>query len=327
MYQIEELTTIILEAINKSDNIKNLEKIRIQYLGKKGILTKKIQLLHSMPINERRILGQLINISKKKIIIELTNRKIFLEKEKTNDFLNNEKMDITLPGRNTRCGKLHPIIQTIYEIELFFNNLGFNIVNGLEIENSYYNFDALNIPENHPARTEHDTFWFDEHRLLRTQTSSIQNRIMKKYNPPLRFITSGRVYRNDYDRTHTPMFHQIEGLMVEKNISFANLKWILSSFLKLFFEKDIEIRFRPSYFPFTEPSAEVDIMRSDKKWLEVLGCGMVHPKVLKEGNIDSNLYSGIAFGMGVERLTMLRYKITDLRIFFENDVRFLKQFH
>jgi phenylalanyl-tRNA synthetase alpha chain len=231
-----------------------------------------------------------------------------------------------LPGRYKENGVIHPINHSINYIKNFFSKLGFESISGFEIEDEYHNFDALNIPKDHPARNNNDTFWFDEHRLLRTQTSSMQIRIMKEEKPPIRFIFPGKVYRNDYDSTHTPMFHQVEGLIVEKNINFSNLKWIIYNFLHDFFDKNISIRFRPSYFPFTTPSAEVDIITNVGQSLEVLGCGMVHPSVLKNVNIDCNFYSACAFGIGIERITMLRYGISDLRSFFENDIRFIKQF-
>ncbi len=256
----------------------------------------------------------------------LNIRKQTKESSALNVHLAEETIDISLPGRTMENGGFHPVTRTIDRIETFFSELGFSVESGPEIEDAYYNFDALNIPGHHPARADHDTFWFDATRLLRTQTSGVQIRIMEKQKPPIRIISPGRVYRNDYDQTHTPMFQQMEGFIVDKNISFSNLKWTLHDFLHNFFEEELKIRFRPSYFPFTEPSAEVDVMNKNGKWLEVLGCGMVHPSVLRNVNIDPEVYSGFAFGMGIERLTMLRYRVTDLRAFFENDLRFLKQF-
>ena len=237
-----------------------------------------------------------------------------------------EKVDVSLPGRKVEIGGLHPVTITIERVTKFFSELGFSVESGPEIESDYYNFDALNIPKHHPARADHDTFWFNPELLLRTQTSGVQIRTMEKKQPPIRIMAPGRVYRNDYDQTHTPMFHQIELLYVDKNANFTELKGLLHDFLRAFFEEDLQVRFRPSYFPFTEPSAEVDVMGKNGKWLEVLGCGMVHPNVLRNVGIDPNEYSGFAVGMGVERLTMLRYNVTDLRAFFENDLRFLKQF-
>jgi phenylalanyl-tRNA synthetase alpha chain len=252
---------------------------------------------------------------------------VLLQTQELNQKLAGETIDVTLPGRGQSRGGLHPVTRTINRIESFFNELGFSVKTGPEVEDGFHNFDALNIPANHPARADHDTFYFNPDVMLRTQTSGVQIRTMEVEEPPLRIISPGRVYRNDYDQTHTPMFHQVEGLMVDKNVSFAELKGILHDFLNNFFEQDLQVRFRPSYFPFTEPSAEVDVMGKNGKWLEVLGCGMVHPNVLKAVNIDPEIYTGFAFGMGVERLTMLRYEVNDLRAFFENDLRFLKQFN
>jgi len=240
--------------------------------------------------------------------------------------LEKERIDVSLPGSKTETGGLHPVTITINRVTKFFSELGFSVETGPEIESDYYNFDALNIPKHHPARADHDTFWFNPELLLRTQTSGVQIRTMEKMQPPIRIMAPGRVYRNDYDQTHTPMFHQIELLYVDKKANFTELKGLLHDFLRAFFEEDLQVRFRPSYFPFTEPSAEVDVMGKNGKWLEVLGCGMVHPNVLRNVGIDPNEYSGFAVGMGVERLTMLRYNVTDLRSFFENDLRFLKQF-
>jgi len=253
-------------------------------------------------------------------------KKEALETAELNAKLANESIDVSLPGRKTELGGLHPVSITIERVVKFFSELGFTVANGPEVESDYYNFDALNIPAHHPARADHDTFWFDANRLLRTQTSGVQIRTMEKVQPPLRIVAPGRVYRNDYDQTHTPMFHQIELLYVDKKANFTELKGLIHDFLKAFFEEDLQVRFRPSFFPFTEPSAEVDVMRQNGKWLEVLGCGMVHPSVLRNVGIDPEEYSGFAVGMGVERLTMLRYNVTDLRSFFENDLRFLKQF-
>ena len=240
--------------------------------------------------------------------------------------LMSEKIDISLPGRNASVGTLHPVTKTIMRIRELFADMGFQVVEGPEIEDAFHNFDALNIPANHPARSEHDTFYFNPDLVLRTQTSGVQIRVMEKQQPPIRMISPGRVYRPDYDMTHSPMFHQVEGLLIDKDIHFTDLKGILYDFLLNFFEEDLEIRFRPSFFPFTEPSAEVDVKGKNGKWLEVLGCGMVHPQVLISAGVDPKVYSGFAFGLGVERFAMLRYGVNDLRAFFENDVRFLKQF-
>ncbi|MEP1871551.1 MAG: phenylalanine--tRNA ligase subunit alpha, partial [Paraglaciecola sp.] len=271
--------------------------------------------------------GQKINMAKQQIQKLIQARGDTLRTQELNQKLAAETIDVTLPGRGQSRGGLHPVTRTINRIESFFNELGFSVKTGPEVEDGFHNFDALNIPANHPARADHDTFYFNPDVMLRTQTSGVQIRTMEHEQPPLRIISPGRVYRNDYDQTHTPMFHQVEGLMVDKNVSFAELKGILHDFLNNFFEQDLQVRFRPSYFPFTEPSAEVDVMGKNGKWLEVLGCGMVHPNVLKAVNIDPEVYTGFAFGMGVERLTMLRYEVNDLRAFFENDLRFLKQFN
>lgn len=267
----------------------------------------------------------MINKAKQAIQAVLVARKQAFEAEVLNAKLAQETIDVTLPGRGAPLGNIHPVTRTTERIVEFFSELGFEVKDGPEIEDGYHNFDALNIPPHHPARADHDTFYFNPDLVLRTQTSGVQIRTMENQEPPVRIISPGRVYRNDYDQTHTPMFHQVEGLMIAENVSFAQLKGILNDFLHNFFEEDLEIRFRPSYFPFTEPSAEVDV-KGKNGWLEVLGCGMVHPTVLKSMGVDPEKYSGFAFGMGIERLTMLRYGVNDLRSFFENDLRFLKQF-
>jgi phenylalanyl-tRNA synthetase alpha chain len=267
----------------------------------------------------------------------LEARKSVLEASELEERLKRETIDVTLPGRGQRTGGLHPVTLTLRRISQLFKNIGFDIVEGPEVEDDYHNFEALNIPAHHPARAMHDTFYFDEHTLLRTHTSPVQVRIMETQSPPLRVIAPGRVYRCDSDLTHTPMFHQVEGVVVDRDVSFADLKGILYEFLTLFFEKDMQVRFRPSYFPFTEPSAEVDIecvmcggegcrVCKQTGWLEVMGCGMIHPRVFEFVKIDPERYTGFAFGLGVERLAMLRYGINDLRLFFENDLRFLSQF-
>jgi phenylalanyl-tRNA synthetase alpha chain len=279
-----------------------------------------------------------INQAKDKVQQSLEARKLTLKDAQLNARLESEKVDVTLPGRGQHSGGLHPVTQTLQRIEALFSQLGFSVAEGPEIEDDFHNFESLNIPETHPARAMHDTFYFDAHTLLRTHTSPVQIRTMEQQQPPLRVIAPGRVYRCDSDLTHTPMFHQVEGLMVDEAVSFADLKGILDDFLRNFFERDLEVRFRPSYFPFTEPSAEADIqcvmcggagcrVCSHTGWLEVLGCGMVHPEVFRHVGIDSEKYSGFAFGMGVERLAMLRYGVNDLRLFFENDLRFLQQFN
>jgi phenylalanyl-tRNA synthetase alpha chain len=279
----------------------------------------------------------MINNAKQALQQAIESRKAVLEKAALQQRLAAEKIDVTLPGRGLQRGGLHPVTRTLDRIERLFSAAGFESVQGPEIEDDYHNFEALNIPEHHPARAMHDTFYFDAHLLLRTHTSPVQIRTMEQGEPPMKIIAPGRVYRCDSDLTHTPMFHQVEGFLVDQNVSFADLKGILYDFLSSFFERELKLRFRPSYFPFTEPSAEVDIecvictgegcrVCSHTGWLEVLGCGMIHPEVFRHVGIDSEKYSGYAFGMGVERLTMLRYGVNDLRLFFENDLRFLKQF-
>ncbi len=325
-----DLDAIISEAkalIDATDNVASLDTIRVEFMGKKGKLTEQLKGLGKLSAEERPAAGQLINQAKQTIQGLLADKGKALKTAEMNAKLASEKLDVTLPGRGNQPANLHPVSRTIARIESFFGDLGFEVKTGPEVEDGFHNFDALNIPANHPARADHDTFYFSPNIMLRTQTSGVQIRTMEAEKPPLRIISPGRVYRNDYDQTHTPMFHQVEGLMVDKNISFADLKGILHDFLHHFFEEDLQVRFRPSYFPFTEPSAEVDVMGKNGKWLEVLGCGMVHPNVLKAVNIDPEEYTGFAFGMGVERLTMLRYGVNDLRAFFENDLRFLKQFN
>ncbi|QCI20281.1 phenylalanine--tRNA ligase subunit alpha [Buchnera aphidicola (Brachycaudus cardui)] len=326
MLTLNKLFESIKIDIQKANSINEVDAIRIKYLGKKGILTTYMKNMKDFSFEEKKKYSMIINHIKKNIIIEINKQKKKLHVFLLNQRIQKEKIDISLPGRRTEHGSLHPITHTINAVKKFFLRLGFQSINSPEIEDEYHNFDALNIPKNHPARDSHDTFWFDRNRLLRTQTSNMQIRIMKKEKLPIRFIFPGKVYRNDYDLTHTPMFHQIEGLIVDKNINFSHLKWIIYNFLYDFFGKNIIIKFRPSYFPFTVPSAEVDIINDHGQSLEILGCGMVHPKVLKNVNINSNLYSACAFGIGIERITMLRYGISDLRSFFENDIRFLKQF-
>ncbi|MCB1763870.1 MAG: phenylalanine--tRNA ligase subunit alpha, partial [Gammaproteobacteria bacterium] len=290
-----------------------------------------------LPLQLRPQAGQAINEAKQVLLQRIEQRRSELQQQQLVQRLNSERVDVTLPGRGLGRGGLHPVSRTLLRIEQLFANAGFRVEEGPEIEDDYHNFEALNIPEHHPARAMHDTFYFDEHLLLRTHTSPVQIRVMENAELPLKIIAPGRVYRCDSDLTHTPMFHQVEGFLVDENVSFADLKGVLYDFLQRFFERDLKLRFRPSYFPFTEPSAEVDIecvMCSGKGcrvcgksgWLEVLGCGMVHPEVFRHVGIDSEKYTGYAFGMGVERLTMLRYGVNDLRLFFENDLRFLRQF-
>jgi len=327
MLYLAELVDKAKAAIENAKNITVLDTIRVEFLGKKGYLSLQMMSLRNLPIEERPVAGTIINQAKQKVQEMLNIRKEILRSKILNERLVAETIDISLPGRRMENGGLHCISRTIDRVETFFNELSFSVVTGPEIENNYYNFDALNISAHHPAYADHDTFWFDSTRLLRTQTSGVQIRVMQRQPPPIRIIVPGRVYRNDYNRTHTPMFHQMEGLMVDRNINFANLKGIIHDFLKNFFEEDLRIRFRPSYFPFTEPSAEADVMSKDGQWIEVLGCGMVHPNVLRNVGVDQESYSAFAFGIGIERLAMLRYGVTDLRAFFKNDWRFLKQFN
>lgn len=337
MKSIDDICLEALERLRIADNERELEDIRIQYLGKKGILTKFIKKLNSLPNKDKPIFGQAINRAKLRLQEAIANHLNNLDNKKLRDQSSNEKIDITLPGTSHEQGTLHPLSKEIGRIEDFFSCMGFSIEYGPEIETDYYNFEALNIPSHHPARAMHDTFYFTSHTLLRTHTSSVQVRTMEKQLLPIQMIAPGRAYRCDSDITHTPMFHQVEGLWIDNKVSFSNLKGLLTNFLTFFFERSIKTRFRPSYFPFTTSSAEVDIMCvtcngqgcsicKNSGWLEVLGCGMVHPNVLRSNGIDNKKYQGFAFGVGVERITMLRYTINDLRLFFENDLCFLKQF-
>ncbi|WP_445398561.1 phenylalanine--tRNA ligase subunit alpha [Zobellella sp. An-6] len=326
MDQLEDVIVKAQAEIQAAANAVELDEIRVHYLGKKGIFTEQSKALGKLSAEERPAAGQAINHAKQAVTDAINNKRDALQQAELNQKLASETLDITLPGRRQSAGGLHPVTRTIRRIEALFGELGFQVAEGPEIEDDFHNFDALNIPAHHPARTDHDTFYFNPELMLRTHTSGVQIRTMEQQQPPLRVIAPGRVYRNDYDQTHTPMFHQVEGLLVDENVSFTHLKGVLHDFLNNFFEADLQIRFRPSYFPFTEPSAEVDVMGKNGKWLEVLGCGMVHPNVLRAVGIDPERYSGFAFGMGVERLTMLRYGVNDLRAFFENDLRFLKQF-
>jgi len=326
MQQLEEILSSATAAIASAASVAALDEVRVKFLGKKGELTAQLQALGKLPPEERREAGQTINQAKQTVQQAIAERKNALERAELEAKLAAETIDVSLPGRRIENGGIHPVTRTIERIEQFFGELGFSVAAGPEVEDGFHNFDALNIAADHPARTDHDTFFFNPDLMLRTHTSGVQIRTMEAGKPPFRIIAPGRVYRNDYDQTHTPMFHQVEGLLVDKDINFADLKGVLNDFLRNFFEEDLEVRFRPSYFPFTEPSAEVDVRRKGGKWLEILGCGMVHPNVLRAVNIDPEEYQGFAFGIGVERLTMLRYGVNDLRAFFENDLRFLKQF-
>lgn len=335
---LQKLTADAQALINAADNLEALDQIRVNYLGKKGELTSLLKTLGTLPVEEKKAAGGNINNAKREVQQALEVRKQTLEAEKLNARLSSEKVDVSLPGRGQQSGGLHPVTLTMERIENLFSRLGFTVEQGPEIEDDYHNFEALNIPSHHPARAMHDTFYFDANTLLRTHTSPVQIRHMETNKPPLRIIAPGRVYRCDSDLTHTPMFHQVEGLLVDENVSFADLMGTLADFLKQFFEdENLQTRFRPSYFPFTEPSSEVDIqcvmcagkgcrVCGQTGWLEVLGCGIVHPKVFEAAGINTEKYTGYAFGMGVERLAMLRYGVNDLRLFFENDLKFLQQF-
>ena len=314
-----------------------LDEVRVRFLGKKGEITEQLKRLGKLPAEQRPAVGQLINRAKEQVQEILERRRAELEQAALSADLTEQRVDVTLPGRGQSPGGLHPVTRTLERIEQLFSQIGFEVAEGPEIETEYYNFEALNIPAEHPARAMHDTFYFHDGRLLRTHTSPVQIRVMAEREPPLRIIAPGRVYRCDSDVTHTPMFHQVEGFMVDTDVSFADLKGILHDFLQSFFEQELDVRFRPSYFPFTEPSAEVDIacvicggtgcrVCKHTGWLEILGCGMIHPNVFAKVGVDNEKYTGFAFGMGVERLTMLRYGVNDLRLFFENDLRFLQQF-
>lgn len=334
---LEQLLADGREAIAKARTLGELDAVRVSYLGKKGHITEQLKGLGRLPAEERPRAGQAINEVKQALLGALEARQQQLEAEQLERALESERIDVTLPGRGQDVGGLHPVTRTIQRIEALFTSIGFSVVEGPEVEDDYHNFEALNIPAHHPARTMHDTFYFDDRHLLRTHTSPVQIRVMEKLGAPVRIIAPGRTYRCDSDVTHTPMFHQVEGLLVDEGVTFADLKGILVEFMRNFFERDLELRFRPSYFPFTEPSAEVDIscvicsgagcrVCKNTGWLEVLGCGMVHPEVFRHVGIDPERYTGYAFGAGLERLAMLRYGVDDLRIFFENDLRFLRQF-
>ena len=337
MENLDALVAATLEIIATTDHPAELEALRVSKLGKKGELTAQLKQLGKLPADERPAAGAKINAAKEQVAVALAARKTELAESELVRKIAQESLDVTLPGRSVAPGGLHPVSRTIERMTDFFTRMGYSVAEGPEVEDDYHNFEALNIPAHHPARAMHDTFYFDAGRLLRTHTSPVQVRVMEQEAPPYRIVCPGRVYRCDSDLTHTPMFHQMEGLLVDKNINFANLKGTVESFLREFFEAELAVRFRPSYFPFTEPSAEVDIacvhcggtgcrVCGHSGWLEVMGCGMVHPEVLRYANIDPEQYQGFAFGMGVERLAMLRYGVNDLRLFFDNDLRFLSQF-
>lgn len=332
MEAVKQILKQALAAIAACEELSDLDDLRVHYLGKKGQVTALLKTLGSMEHEQRKAFGQAVNRIKAELAEALSVRKQALEDVALNVRLASETIDVTLPGRGQHRGGLHPVTHTLQRINDIFSRLGYDIATGPEVEDDYYNFGALNFPPHHPARAMHDTFYFGDGRLLRTHTSPVQIRVLQRQGAPVRIIAPGKVFRSDSDQTHTPMFHQVEGLLVGETVSMADLKGVLQAFVNAFFETSLEMRFRPSYFPFTEPSAEVDIAwhREGEKeagWLEILGCGMVHPNVLKACDIDSEKYIGYAFGMGVERLAMLRYGVTDLRQFFENDVRFLRQFY
>jgi phenylalanyl-tRNA synthetase alpha chain len=335
---LDEILTNALTELAATTDLNQLEQVRVSYLGKKGAFTLQIKQLGKLAPEQRRPVGQVINTAKAEFQQQLEKRKQALQQAALNLRLASEAIDVTLSGRGHRSAGLHPVTLTLRRINKIFASVGFKVVEGPEIEDDYHNFEALNIPEHHPARAMHDTFYFDAHTVLRTHTSPVQIRAMEAEKPPLKVIAPGRVYRCDSDITHTPMFHQVEGFLVDTDVSFVDLKGVVYEFLSRFFEKDIQVRFRPSYFPFTEPSAEVDIecVMCDGKgcrvcgqtgWLEVMGCGMIHPEVFNSVGTNSDEFTGFAFGMGVERLAMLRYGINDLRLFFENDLNFLEQFN
>ncbi len=339
MRNLEEIISEATASLHATEDAVELENVKARYLGKNGVLTELLKGLGKLSAEERPIAGNQINLAKSRIEETLKARRSVIQEKELEAKLAEEALDITLPGRGSGSGGLHPVTMTLQRIESLFRSVGFDVASGPEIETDFYNFTALNIPENHPARAMHDTFYIDNGNLLRTHTSPVQIHYMQQHQPPIKLIAPGRVYRCDSDVTHTPMFHQVEGLWIDEGANFAALKGILADFMAQFFERDdLPVRFRPSFFPFTEPSAEMDIgcVMCDAKgcrvcshtgWLEVLGCGMVHPNVLRHVAIDSERFIGFAFGLGVERLTMLRYGVNDLRLFFENDLRFLKQFN
>ena len=324
--RLSDVSKQALEDIRNTSTLEELDSVRVQYLGKKGSVSTQLKKLSDLDTSDRPRIGKEVNKLKKLVEQEIANKKNSLNDEKIKSNIEDSSLDVTMPGRRTIIGNKHPVSSTLNEIEKIFLNAGFLVEDGPEIEDEYHNFTALNIPENHPARAMHDTFYFNAQYLLRTHTSPIQIRSMEQYGVPIRVIAPGKVYRRDSDITHTPMFHQIEGLVIDKDINFTHLKGILHDFINTFFEDEMKLRFRPSYFPFTEPSAEVDLLSKDNQWLEILGCGMVHPKVLTNLGIDNEIFNGYAFGMGVERLAMLKYGINDIRLFYENDLNFLNQF-
>lgn len=336
--KLEQIKNNALEAISAASDLKVLEDLRVQYLGKKGDLTAVLRGMKDLTAEERPVVGQMANEVREALEGALADKKVGLESEAVNKQLKEEVIDISMPGKKLAKGHMHPLHKTLEEVQSIFLGMGYEIVDGREVETAYYNFDALNLGEEHPARDEQDTFYFTNNLVLRTATSPVQVHTMENEELPIRMIAPGRVYRSDEaDATHSPVFHQIEGLVIDKNITFGDLKGVLAEFAKKFFGDKVQVKFRPHYFPFTEPSAEVDVscvmcggkgcnVCKGSGWIEILGCGMVHPKVLEMAGIDPTKYQGFAFGMGLERLTMLKYDIGDLRLFYENDVRFLAQF-
>lgn len=336
--KLEQIKSSALEAIKNASDLKVLEDLRVQYLGKKGELTAVLRGMKDLTAEERPVVGQMANEVREALEVALADKKVGLESEAVNQKLKEEVIDITMPGRKMPKGHMHPLHKTLEEVQNIFLGMGYEIVDGREVETAYYNFDALNLGEEHPARDEQDTFYFTNNLVLRTATSPVQVHTMEEQELPIRMVAPGRVYRSDEsDATHSPIFHQIEGLVIDKNITFGDLKGVLAEFAKKFFGDKVQVKFRPHYFPFTEPSAEVDVscvmcggkgcnVCKGSGWIEILGCGMVHPKVLEMAGIDPTKYQGFAFGMGLERLTMLKYDINDLRLFYENDVKFLSQF-
>lgn len=335
---LEEIHKAALEQLNTCTDLKELERFKVQYLGKKGQITGILKQMGSLSAEERPVIGQLANDIRHQIEAKLTEKTNMLEQQQQQQRLRQETLDVTMPGKKRKIGKRHPLSLVMDEIQEIFLGMGFDVVTGPEIETDYYNFQALNLPENHPARDTQDTFYITQHTVLRTATSPVQIRTMEQRKPPIRIISPGRVFRCDaIDATHSPVFHQVEGLVVDRGIAMSDLKGTLEMFIKALYGEDAQIRFRPHYFPFTEPSAEIDIMCfgchgsgcrlcKGEGWIEVLGCGMVHPNVLEYGGIDPAVYSGFAFGVGLERVVMRRYGIDDIRMFFDNDVRFLNQF-
>jgi len=327
MQSLSELVEQAESEIKGASDLAALDSVRVSYLGKKGELTARLKGLSALSAEERPVAGQEINQAKKSLQESLNTRREALQSAALAEKLRADAVDVSLPGRGMGRGGRHPVSRAAARIEKIFCNAGFGVRTGPEIEDDFHNFTALNIPENHPARAMHDTFYFPGGKLLRTHTSPVQIRSMVEEGVPIRIIAPGRVYRCDSDQTHTPMFHQVEGLVIDRGISFANLKAVLHQFVENYFERKAKLRFRASYFPFTEPSAEVDVEWEEGKWLEILGCGMVHPNVLRNAGVDPEEFTGYAFGMGIERLAMLRYGVKDLRTFFENDLRFLRQFN